>query len=113
MHLTVSDLDGAIAFYREVVGLQLAHVIAAREAALARGVRVNVISPGPVETPTLDRMGMPGEEPRQTKEQITQLSPRKRFAQPSEIADAVLYLSHESRFIIGTDLVIGGGRIQL
>ena len=75
MHLTVSDLDGAIAFYREVVGLQLAHVIAAREAALARGVRVNVISPGPVETPTFDRMGMPGEEPRQTKEQITQLTP--------------------------------------
>lgn len=47
MHLTVSDLDGAIAFYREVVGLQLAHVIAAREAALARGVRVNVISRDP------------------------------------------------------------------
>ena len=56
---------------------------------------------------------MPGEKPCQTKEQITQLSPRKRFAQPSEIADAVLYLSsRESRFIIGTDLVIDGGRIQ-
>ena len=114
MHLTVSDLDGAIAFYHEVVGLQLAHVIAAREAALARGVRVNVISPGPVDTPTFDRMGIPGEEPRQTKEQIIQLTPRKRFAQPDEIAAEVLYLSsHESRFIIGTDLVIDGGRIQL
>ena len=52
---------------------------------------MNVISPGPVDTPIFDRMGMPG-----------------------EIADAVLYLSsHESRFIIGTDLVIDGGRIQL
>ena len=87
--MTVSDLDGAIAFYHEVVGLQLAHVIAAREAALARGVRVNVISPGPVDTPTFDRMGIPGEEPRQTKEQIIQLTPRKRFAQPGEIADEV------------------------
>jgi NAD(P)-dependent dehydrogenase (short-subunit alcohol dehydrogenase family) len=114
VHLTVSDLDGAIAFYREVVGLQLAHVIAAREAALARGVRVNVISPGAVETPIFDRMGMPREQTRQTKEQITQLTPLKRFAQPGEIAEAVLYLSsHESRFIIGTDLVIDGGRIQL
>jgi NAD(P)-dependent dehydrogenase (short-subunit alcohol dehydrogenase family) len=75
---------------------------------------VNVISPGPVETPIFDRMGMPGEQTRQTKEQITQLTPLKRFAQPREIADAVLYLSsHESRFIIGTDLVIDGGRIQL
>ena len=81
MHLTVSDLDGAIAFNREVVGLQLAHVIAPREAALARGVRVNVISPRPVETPRFDRVGMPGEKPCQTKEQITQLSPRKRSAQ--------------------------------
>ena len=81
---------------------------------LARGVRVNVISPGPVETPIFDRMGMPGDEARQTKEQIAQLTPLKRFAQPGEIADAVLYLSaYESRFIIGTDLVIDGGRIQL
>jgi NAD(P)-dependent dehydrogenase (short-subunit alcohol dehydrogenase family) len=81
---------------------------------LARGVRVNVISPGPVDTPIFDRMGMPAEETRQTKDQITQLTPLKRFAQPSEIADAVLYLSsRESRFIIGTDLVIDGGRIQL
>lgn len=81
---------------------------------LARAVRVNVISPGPVDTPIFDRMGMPVEETRRTKEQITQLTPLKRFAQPGEIADAVLYLcSHESRFIIGTDLVIDGGRIQL
>lgn len=81
---------------------------------LARGVRVNVISPGPVETPIFDRMGMPREQTRQTKEQITRLTPLKRFAQPGEIADAVLYLSsHESRFIIGTNLVIDGGRIQL
>lgn len=81
---------------------------------LARGVRVNVISPGPVETPIFDRMGMPSEETRRIKEQITELTPLKRFADPGEIADAVLYLSsHESRFIIGTDLVIDGGRIQL
>jgi NAD(P)-dependent dehydrogenase (short-subunit alcohol dehydrogenase family) len=81
---------------------------------LARGVRVNVISPGPVDTPIFERLGMPEEQTRQTREQITQLTPLKRFAQPGEIADAVLYLSsHESRFIIGTDLVIDGGRIQL
>ena len=67
-----------------------------------------------MDTPTFDRMGIPSKEPRQTKEQITQLTPRRRFAQPGEIAEEVLYLSfHESRFIIGTDLVIDGGRIQL
>ena len=33
VHLTVADLNRAIAFYRDIVGLQLAHVIAARQAA--------------------------------------------------------------------------------
>ena len=33
VHLTVADLDSSIAFYRDVVGLRLAHVIAARQAA--------------------------------------------------------------------------------
>lgn len=46
---------------------------------LARGGRVNVISPETVETPIFDRMGMPGEQTRQTKEQITQLTPLKRL----------------------------------
>ena len=32
-HLTVSDLDASIAFYRDRVGLELAHVVAARQAA--------------------------------------------------------------------------------
>ena len=38
---------------------------------LQRGVRVNVVSPGPIATPILDRMGLPEEQTRQTKEWIT------------------------------------------
>jgi NAD(P)-dependent dehydrogenase (short-subunit alcohol dehydrogenase family) len=81
---------------------------------LARGVRVNVVSPGPITTPILDRMGLPEKESRQLKEQITTRVPLKRFGHPDEIASAVLYLcSPESAYVVGTELVIDGGMIQL
>lgn len=81
---------------------------------LSRGVRVNVVSPGPISTPILDRMGLPEETTRQIKDNITQQVPLKRFGHPDEIAAAVLYLtSGESAYILGTELVIDGGMIQL
>lgn len=81
---------------------------------LERGVRVNAVSPGPVTTPILDRMGLPAEQTRQIKESITEQVPLKRFGRPEEIAAAVLYLSSsESAFVVGTELVIDGGMIQL
>ena len=81
---------------------------------LKRGVRVNVVSPGPVATPILDRMGLPEEQTRQTKEWITEQVPLKRFGHPDEIAAAVLYLSSsDSGFVVGTELVVDGGMIGL
>jgi len=81
---------------------------------LARGVRVNVVSPGPVATPILDRMGFPEEQTRHIRDQITARVPLKRFGQPDEIAAAVLYLSSsESSFVVGTELVVDGGMMQL
>ncbi|HEV8199084.1 MAG TPA: SDR family oxidoreductase [Candidatus Polarisedimenticolia bacterium] len=81
---------------------------------LARGVRVNVVSPGPITTPILDRMGLPEQETRQLKEHITSRVPLKRFGTPDEVASAVLYLSSpESAYIVGTELVVDGGMIQL
>ncbi len=81
---------------------------------LQRGVRVNVVSPGPVATPIFDRMGLPEEQTRQLKERITEQVPLKRFGHPDEIAAAVLYLSsNESAFVVGTELVVDGGMIQL
>jgi len=81
---------------------------------LARGIRVNVVSPGPVSTPIFERMGLPQEDLRQIRERITDQVPLKRFGQPDEIAAAVLYLSSaESAFVVGTELVVDGGMIQL
>jgi NAD(P)-dependent dehydrogenase (short-subunit alcohol dehydrogenase family) len=81
---------------------------------LTRGVRVNVVSPGPITTPILDRMGLPEDQTRQLKEHIAGLVPLKRFGTPDEVASAVLYLSSpESSFVVGTELVVDGGMIQL
>lgn len=81
---------------------------------LQRGVRVNVVSPGPIETPILGRMGLAEDQLRQTREWIVSQVPLKRFGHPDEIASAVLYLSSPaSAFVVGTELIVDGGMTQL
>ena len=81
---------------------------------LQRGVRVNVVSPGPIVTAIFDRMGLSEEQTRQTKEGIASQVPLKRFGHADEIAAAVLYLSSsESAYVVGTELVVDGGMIGL
>jgi NAD(P)-dependent dehydrogenase (short-subunit alcohol dehydrogenase family) len=77
---------------------------------LSRGIRVNSISPGPVESALLKRAGLSGDQLKETNEWIKNQVPLKRFATPDEIAEAVLYLcSEKSGFVVGTDLLIDGG----
>jgi len=81
---------------------------------LSRGVRVNVVSPGPVTTSLLSRLGLPAEQLSEVAAGIQAQVPLKRFGTPEEIASAVLYLaSAESAFIVGTELVADGGMSQL
>jgi NAD(P)-dependent dehydrogenase (short-subunit alcohol dehydrogenase family) len=79
---------------------------------IERGIRVNAISPGPVESALLGRLGMSGEQLQQTQEWIKGQVPLKRFAKPDEIAEAVLYLcSSASSYVVGAEIVIDGGMI--
>jgi NAD(P)-dependent dehydrogenase (short-subunit alcohol dehydrogenase family) len=81
---------------------------------LSRGVRVNVVSPGPVTTSLLNRLGLPAEQLSEVAAGIQAQVPLKRFGRPEEIASAVLYLaSSDSAFIVGTELVADGGMSQL
>ncbi len=81
---------------------------------LSKGIRVNVVSPGPVTTSLLSRMGLSAEKLSEVAAGIQAQIPLKRFGTPEEIASAVLYLaSPESAFIVGTELVADGGMSQL
>ena len=79
-----------------------------------RGIRVNAVSPGPVETPIFGRMDMPQEQAEEFGEQLPNMVPMGRFGQPEEIAKAVTFLaSDESSYILGGEIVADGGLTQL
>jgi NAD(P)-dependent dehydrogenase (short-subunit alcohol dehydrogenase family) len=74
-----------------------------------RGIRVNSISPGPIQSAFLSR-NLSEKELQETNANIVSQVPLKRFGTPEEIAAAVLYLTApESAFVIGADLIIDGG----
>lgn len=78
-----------------------------------RGIRVNSISPGPIQSALLSR-NLSEKELQDTNAYIVSKVPMKRFGTPEEIAAAVLYLtSPESGFVIGADLIIDGGMLTL
>ena len=79
-----------------------------------QGIRVNVISPGPVTTPILDRLGLTPEAREEFAANVRQNVPLKRFGDPHEIAHAAVFLaSDESTFFVGAELVVDGGLSQL
>ncbi|GAA3038046.1 NAD(P)-dependent dehydrogenase (short-subunit alcohol dehydrogenase family) [Streptomyces olivoverticillatus] len=74
---------------------------------IADGVRINAVSPGPVETPMSSR---PGESSLDKAERMRREVPAGRAGTPDEIAAAVLYLaSEEAGYTVGTELVLDGG----
>ncbi|QNB05866.1 SDR family oxidoreductase [Herbaspirillum frisingense] len=78
---------------------------------LGRGIRVNAVSPGPVDTPLYDKLGIPEAYREQVNKDITASIPSGRFGTPEEVAKAVLYLaSDESRWTVGSEIIVDGGR---
>jgi NAD(P)-dependent dehydrogenase (short-subunit alcohol dehydrogenase family) len=74
------------------------------------GVRINVLSPGPIDTPILKKAGLPLEQQKAFEEQMVSKSLLKRFGTSEEVARAARFLlSEDSSNIIGTELIIDGG----
>ena len=82
---------------------------------LADGIRVNMVSPGPTETPLINRnIGMSEAEVKALRETMIGNIPMHRMGEPEEIARAVLFLaSDEASFINGVDLFVDGGCVEL
>jgi NAD(P)-dependent dehydrogenase (short-subunit alcohol dehydrogenase family) len=81
---------------------------------LPAGVRVNVVSPGPVRTPLHSKLVSDPAALEAVAAQIQGQIPLGRFGTPEEIAATVLHLSSpESAFIVGTEIIADGGMSQL
>lgn len=77
---------------------------------LPRGIRVNCISPGPIETPIFHRIGLPEDQVPEMKEGFKQAVPLKRLGTVDEVAKSVLFLaSSDSSFIVGEEIQVDGG----
>jgi NAD(P)-dependent dehydrogenase (short-subunit alcohol dehydrogenase family) len=78
---------------------------------VGKGIRVNVVSPGPTETPIIGRTaGLPPQAIAAIREQMIRNTPMHRMGTPEEIAAAVLFLaSSDSAFVTGIDFLVDGG----
>lgn len=81
---------------------------------IGRGIRVNAVAPGPIETPIFQRLGLPADHLDAAKAGFVAQVPAGRLGQPSEIAAAVAYLaSDDARYVVGVELPVDGGMTTL
>ena len=81
---------------------------------ISRGIRVNVVSPGPISTPLYSKLGFSEADLKSVAASIQSQVPAGRFGTPSEIASAVVFLaSDEAAFTVGSELLIEGGMSNL
>jgi NAD(P)-dependent dehydrogenase (short-subunit alcohol dehydrogenase family) len=79
-----------------------------------RRIRVNAISPGPIDTPGLSELLASSETGEQRKKMISTTVPLGRFGRPGEIAKAVVFLaSDDASYITGIELFVDGGFAQV
>ncbi|WP_433735587.1 SDR family oxidoreductase [Pseudomonas putida] len=76
----------------------------------ARRIRVNVLSPGPVDTAILGKLGISEEQRPGFMQMMADMIPAGRLGEPDELAQAALYLaSSDSSFVNGVELHVDGG----
>jgi NAD(P)-dependent dehydrogenase (short-subunit alcohol dehydrogenase family) len=77
---------------------------------VGRGIRVNAVAPGPIDSGIHAKMGVRGDALVKLQERIAQEVPMQRLGVPLEVAEAVLFLASDaSSFVTGHELVVDGG----
>ena len=80
----------------------------------SRGIRVNSIAPGPIETPIYGKMGLPAEVVEEMGKGFAAAVPLGRFGASEEIATTALFLaSDDASFINGIEIEVDGGLSQI
>lgn len=98
---------GAIVYSATKGALNKIAQIAANELA-GRKIRVNIVSPGPIDTPGLDTV-----IPAEAKESLAGATALQRLGHPNEIAKTVLFLASDAAsFITGTEIIADGGYLN-
>ena len=108
------------------VGIVNGSVYAATKAALrsmarslaaelvGRNIRVNAVAPGPIETPIIERTGLPKEVVDEFVKTVLASVPMKRFGKPEEVAGTVAFLaSQDASYITGAEIDVDGGQGQI
>jgi NAD(P)-dependent dehydrogenase (short-subunit alcohol dehydrogenase family) len=78
-----------------------------------RNIRVNVISPGPIETPIFGKVGLSQEQLDGWLESSKQRIPLGRIGKPEEVAAMALFLAADASFTTGAELFVGGGMVDV
>ncbi|MCF3963126.1 SDR family oxidoreductase [Streptomyces fuscigenes] len=80
---------------------------------LPRKVRVNAVSPGPIDSGILDRSSLPADVVEATKDAYRGTVPMQRLGSSEEVAAAVAYLAFGATFSTGSEFPVDGGASQL
>jgi NAD(P)-dependent dehydrogenase (short-subunit alcohol dehydrogenase family) len=107
----VKGMPGLAAYGAAKAALRsFARVLAAE--LLPRGIRVNAVTPGPIDTPIIDKAFPDKDAAAHLREQMIGMNPMKRLGTSDEIAKAVLFLAFDATYTTGAELPVDGGWSQ-
>jgi len=78
-----------------------------------RNIRVNTVSPGPIETPIFGKTGLAAEQIDGFLADAKVRVPLKRLGRPEEVAAAALFLAADATFVTGGEIIVGGGLVVI
>src|SRR6201985_1253661 len=108
----VKEMAGQVAYGAAKAALRsFARTLAAE--LIPQEIRVNAVTPGPIDTGILGKVFPDKDAAAQLKEKMIYMTPMKRFGTSDEIAKAVLFLAFDATFTTGAELPVDGGWSEL